>query len=57
MNMAKQLIDKIEFTVDDSLTEYDEVGNIRGYTQRSKWVIDNKIPIFTQDRNYIERLI
>lgn len=43
--------------VDDSLTEYDEVGNIRGYTQRSKWVIDNKIPIFTQDRNYIERLI
>ena len=43
--------------VDDSLTEYDEVGNIRGYTQRSKWVIDNKIPIFTQDRNYVEKLI
>lgn len=42
---------------DDSLTEYDEVGNIRGYTQRSKWVIDNKIPIFTQDRNYVEKLI
>lgn len=43
--------------VDDSLTEYDEVGNICGYTQRSKWVIDNEIPIFTQDRNYIEKLI
>lgn len=43
--------------VDDSLTEYDEVGNIRGYTQRSKWVIDNEIPIFTQDRNYVEKLI
>lgn len=43
--------------VDDSLTEYDEVGNIRGYTQRSKRVIDNKIPIFTQDRNYVEKLI
>lgn len=43
--------------VDDSLTEYDEVGNIRGYTQRSKWVIDNKIPIFTQDKNYVEKLI
>lgn len=42
---------------DDSLTEYDEAGNICGYTQRSKWVIDNEIPIFTQDRNYIERLI
>ena len=23
----------------------------------SKWVIDNEIPIFTQDRNYVERLI
>lgn len=42
---------------DDSLTEYDEVGNICGYTQRSKWIIDNEIPIFSQDRNYIEKLI
>lgn len=42
---------------DDSLTEYDEVGNICGYTKRSKWVIDNEIPIFTQDRNYVEKLI
>ena len=42
---------------DDSLTEYDEVGNICGYTERSKWVIDNEIPIFTQDRNYVEKLI
>lgn len=43
--------------IDDGLTEYDEAGNICGYTQRSKWVIDNEIPIFSQDRNYIERLI
>lgn len=43
--------------VDDGLTAYDEVGNICGYTQRSKWVIDNEIPIFSQDRNYIDRLI
>ena len=43
--------------VDDGLTEYDETGNICGYTQRSKWVIDNEIPIFSQDRNYIEKLI
>lgn len=42
---------------DNSLTEYDEVGNICGYTERSKWVIDNEIPIFTQDRNYVEKLI
>ena len=43
--------------IDDSLTEYDEVGNICGYTQRSNWVIDNEIPIFSQDRNYVEKLI
>lgn len=43
--------------VDDGLTKYDEAGNICGYTQRSKWVIDNEIPIFTQDRNYIDKLI
>lgn len=43
--------------VDDGLTAYDEAGNICGYTKRSKWVIDNEIPIFSQDRNYIERLI
>ena len=42
---------------DDSLTEYDEVGNICGYIERSKWIIDNEIPIFTQDRNYVEKLI
>ena len=42
---------------DDSLTEYNEVGNICGYIKRSKWVIDNEIPIFTQDRNYVEKLI
>lgn len=43
--------------VDDGLTEYDETGNICGYTKRSKWIIDNEIPIFSQDRNYIEKLI
>lgn len=43
--------------VDDGLTEYDETGNICGYAQRSKWIIDNEIPIFSQDRNYIEKLI
>ena len=43
--------------VDDGITEYDETGNICGYTQRSKWIIDNEIPIFSQDRNYIEKLI
>ena len=43
--------------IDDSITKYDEVGNICGYTERSKWVIDNEIPIFTQDRNYVEKLI
>ena len=26
-------------------------------TQRNRWIIDKNIPIFTQDRNYIERYI
>lgn len=43
--------------VDDGLTKYDEVGNISDYIPRSKWAIDNEIPIFTQDRNYVEKLI
>lgn len=43
--------------VDNGLAKYDEAGNICGYTQRSQWIIDNEIPIFSQDRNYIERLI
>ena len=43
--------------VDDGLTEYDEAGNICDYIPSSKWVIDNEIPIFSQDRNYIEKLI
>lgn len=43
--------------IDDGITKYDEVGNISDYIQRSKWVIDNEIPIFTQDRNYVEKLI
>lgn len=28
-----------------------------GESPISKWVIDNEIPIFTQDRNYVEKLI
>lgn len=43
--------------VDDSLTKYDEVGNICDYIQRSKWIIDNEIPIFSQNRSYIDKLI
>ena len=43
--------------IDDGITKYDEVGNICDYISSSKWVIDNEIPIFSQDRNYIEKLI
>lgn len=43
--------------VNEDLTKYDEVGNISDYIPRSKWIIDNEIPIFTQDRNYVEKLI
>lgn len=30
---------------------------VRVPTYRNQWVIDNEIPVFTQDRDYIERLI
>ena len=43
--------------IDDGITKYDEVRNICDYIPSSKWVIDNEIPIFTQDRNYVEKLI
>lgn len=43
--------------VDDSITKYDEVGNISDYIQRSKWIIDDEIPIFTKNINYVEKLI
>ena len=33
------------------IKQFDEIKN------RNKWVIDNEIPIFTQDRNYIEKYI
>ena len=43
--------------IDDSITTYDEVRNICDYIPSSKWVIDNEIPIFTQNRDYVEKLI
>lgn len=43
--------------IDDGITKYDEVGNISDYIQRSKWIIDDEIPIFTKNRNYVEKLI
>ena len=43
--------------IDDGITKYDEVGNICDYIPSSKWAVDNEIPIFTQDRNYVEKLI
>lgn len=43
--------------IDDGITKYDEGGNISDYIQRSKWVIDDEIPIFTKTINYVEKLI
>ena len=34
--------------------EFVENENFTGEVERSRWVIDNEIPIFTQDRGYIE---
>lgn len=41
----------------DVITQYDEVENICGYTERTKWIVDKEIPIFTQDRNYINKYV
>lgn len=41
----------------DVIIKYDEVGNICGYTERTKWIVDKEIPIFTQDRNYINKYV
>lgn len=41
----------------DVIIQYDEVGNICGYTERTKWIADKEIPIFTQDRNYINKYV
>lgn len=41
----------------DVIIQYDEVGNICGSTERTKWIVDKEIPIFTQDRNYINKYV
>ena len=38
----------------DVIIPYDEVGNI---CERTKWIVDKEIPIFTQDRNYINKYV
>ena len=41
----------------DVIIQYDEVGNICGYTERTKWIVDKEIPVFTQDRDYINKYV
>ena len=41
----------------DVITQYDEVGNVCSYTERTKWIVDKEIPIFTQDRDYINKYV
>ena len=43
--------------IEDGINQYDEVGNICGYTERTKWIVDKEIPIFTQDRDYINKYV
>lgn len=38
----------------ETTVEFVENENFTGEVERSRWVIDNDIPIFTQDRDYIE---
>ena len=43
--------------IEDGTTQYDEVGNICGYAERTKWIVNKEIPIFTQDRDYINKYV
>lgn len=43
--------------IEDGINQYDEVGNICGYTERTKWIVDKEIPIFIQDRDYINKYV
>ena len=43
--------------IEDGINQYDEVGNICGYTKRTKWIVDKEIPIFIQDRDYINKYV
>ena len=37
------------------VTKKETKGNFEGDVERNVWTIDNEIPIFTKDRNYIEK--
>jgi len=39
------------------VTKEQTKGNFEGDVERNVWVTDNEIPIFTKNRNYIERLL
>ena len=41
----------------DVIIQYDEAGSICGCTEKTKWIVDKKIPIFTQDRDYINKYV
>ena len=41
----------------DVIIQYDEAGSICGCTERTKWIVDKEIPIFTQDRAYINKYV
>ena len=45
------------YRVEKEETIKDPYGDGTVTVQRKQWVIDREIPVFTQDRNYIERLI
>lgn len=39
------------------MTKVDEGTNHDGLIRRNRWVIDKEIPIFTEDRNYVEKFL
>lgn len=39
------------------VTKEETKGNFEGEVDRTVWIVDNKIPIFTKDRNYINKFL
>ncbi|MFW6130162.1 MAG: hypothetical protein ACOC56_03185 [Atribacterota bacterium] len=39
------------------VTKEQTKGKFEGEVERNIWTVDNEIPIFTKDRNYIEKFL
>jgi len=54
LRRGRCVVPKIEKTF---VTKAESNNKFEGYVDRTVWVVDNGIPIFTQDRKYIEKFL